>query len=664
MQRSITFRLSLISVIVVILFSALLIGYNSYRNSNIIKEEIKLTLDTIVASVNTSLSSSIKKGELSEVYRIVGTICDNRNIARCVILYENKSLVDISTQFFKNFLVYDYSIKKSDIEIAILRFYVPNKNFFELASRNIIQIILLIILFIGVMLFVFKLILKDTFNEFQVISNLLLNTNLLDKNDEILSYKCQTKEFNPIVDSFKKYIIKINESKKLLLEKDRLKQKELLNRQIAHDIRSPLEALKSVVSNLGKLDFSTKQIITNSIARISNIASGLLNSRQEQTECITTINLRLLMDDIINDKNFEKNLILTFNSNISYKDSFILGNENNLYRSISNLINNAFEAQKAAQGIIIFIDKIQSNIFLSIKDTGAGMSKEMLDKVIIGGVTTKEKGNGLGLSFAKKIIESYTGKFEIKSKLGWGTEICITLPTIPAPKWFLDEIIIGSTITDITCVDDDPSFLELYKEKFKSFNVRKFNERQLDQIPINKHVLYFFDFDLGRGGSGLDFIIKKNISNHSVLVTSMYEDTKIQNLCIKNGIKIIPKQIFNNTNIIIQNKIEYKAAPTIIVLIDDDELMHMSWQLEANKKNIKLDSFKTIDEFIEKSHLYPKETNIYIDSNLADNVSGEIESERIYHAGFTELYLATGYSPGNIKKPNWIKAILGKRPDF
>lgn len=101
-----------------------------------------------------------------------------------------------------------------------------------------------------------------------------------------------------------------------------------------------------------------------------------------------------------------------------------------------------------------------------------------------------------------------------------------------------------------------------------------------------------------------------------------------------------------------------------LILIDDDKLIHMSWKMEAAKNNVNLICFFSIDEFLQQADIFAKDTYIYIDSNLADNIKGEVESEKIYRLGFEKLFLATGYNASDIKKPNWIKGIVGKRAEF
>ncbi len=69
-------------------------------------------------------------------------------------------------------------------------------------------------------------------------------------------------------------------------------------------------------------------------------------------------------------------------------------------------------------------------VYISIKDTGVGMSPEVMSRIFEPFFTTKEigKGTGLGLSISYSIIEDHNGEIEVFSEVGKGTEFFITLP--------------------------------------------------------------------------------------------------------------------------------------------------------------------------------------------------------------------------------------------
>ncbi len=115
----------------------------------------------------------------------------------------------------------------------------------------------------------------------------------------------------------------------------------------------------------------------------------------------------------------------------------ILGDSNQLEQVFLNLITNAMDAMDLVEGqkeltigSELGKDKMLSSVAVSIKDTGAGIPPENLDKVFEPFFSTKPvgRGTGLGLSLSFGIIEAHGGKLEIKSQTGKGTEVKVILP--------------------------------------------------------------------------------------------------------------------------------------------------------------------------------------------------------------------------------------------
>jgi hypothetical protein len=79
--------------------------------------------------------------------------------------------------------------------------------------------------------------------------------------------------------------------------------------------------------------------------------------------------------------------------------------------------------------INLAINENESNVFVTISDTGKGIPKNLQQKIFSPGFTTKKRGWGLGLSLAKRIVEDYhNGKIAVlKSEIGIGTTFLITL---------------------------------------------------------------------------------------------------------------------------------------------------------------------------------------------------------------------------------------------
>lgn len=98
---------------------------------------------------------------------------------------------------------------------------------------------------------------------------------------------------------------------------------------------------------------------------------------------------------------------------------------------IMNLLTNAAQAIPDKGEIIITTAKPDSHhITISIKDSGTGMSKEVMDKIFEPFFTTKEvgKGTGLGLPISYSIIQEHNGTITVHSEVGKGSEFIVTLP--------------------------------------------------------------------------------------------------------------------------------------------------------------------------------------------------------------------------------------------
>ncbi len=96
---------------------------------------------------------------------------------------------------------------------------------------------------------------------------------------------------------------------------------------------------------------------------------------------------------------------------------------------IENLCKNAIDAMNGEGCITIHVIQADERVYVDVEDTGKGIQKSHFQSVFSPGFTTKKRGWGLGLSLAKRIIESYhKGRIYVKhSELGKGTTFRIEL---------------------------------------------------------------------------------------------------------------------------------------------------------------------------------------------------------------------------------------------
>ena len=100
-----------------------------------------------------------------------------------------------------------------------------------------------------------------------------------------------------------------------------------------------------------------------------------------------------------------------------------------LEQVILNLIRNSIQAlDEIGSGKSIWITASKeglSGIQISVKDNGCGIDTDNLDNIFIPFYTTREKGSGIGLSFAKQIMRLHNGEISVKSDAGKGAEFIL-----------------------------------------------------------------------------------------------------------------------------------------------------------------------------------------------------------------------------------------------
>jgi signal transduction histidine kinase len=106
-----------------------------------------------------------------------------------------------------------------------------------------------------------------------------------------------------------------------------------------------------------------------------------------------------------------------------------------IHQVMINLLSNAVDATEAGKGLIRVVSRYDSEnrmTVLEVIDNGAGISPSMKNHLFELFHSTKgNKGTGIGLAVAKKIVEEHDGSITVKSNQGEGTSFTIRLPTNP-----------------------------------------------------------------------------------------------------------------------------------------------------------------------------------------------------------------------------------------
>jgi PAS domain S-box-containing protein len=206
---------------------------------------------------------------------------------------------------------------------------------------------------------------------------------------------------------------------------------------IGHDIRNPLQAIISDVYLL-KADLATmpesetkKGVaesldgIEKNIGYINKIVADLQDYARPLNPEYCEVDLSNLTGSVFQTISLPDNIKLSINIKVSNK---LKTDPEFVRRILTNLVNNAIQAMPKGGKLELAGFLKDNRVCISVSDTGIGISEELKPKLFTPMVTTKAKGQGLGLAVVKRVIEALNGTITFESQEGKGTKFIIELP--------------------------------------------------------------------------------------------------------------------------------------------------------------------------------------------------------------------------------------------
>ncbi len=221
-----------------------------------------------------------------------------------------------------------------------------------------------------------------------------------------------------------------------------------LSAGVAHEINNPLAIVLTERQILldafqGRLDddeleeqfLDSMNQIDIQVQRCKRITHNLLRFARRTESVIEPVDVNAFLQEVaeLMEREARANGI-AFVTDLDEDIPFINSDPSQLQQVFLNLITNAIDAQNQKMDGMIKIttraEPGEKGLWLTIADTGSGISPENLSKIFDPFFTTKPvgKGTGLGLSICYSIIKRLGGKISVTSEVGQGTEFVIFLP--------------------------------------------------------------------------------------------------------------------------------------------------------------------------------------------------------------------------------------------
>jgi len=216
---------------------------------------------------------------------------------------------------------------------------------------------------------------------------------------------------------------------------------EHLSASIAHEIRNPITAAKSLVQQMEEEPTASDNVEYARVAleelhRVEKSVSHLLRFARDERARVESVRMADVVDSAV--ETFRDRIARTgvaLEKQID-RQGELQGDPEQLRRIVINLVGNAIDAlvESGTSDPRVEVQMGEnlagSEVWLRVRDNGPGIDQELLAKMFSPFYTSKVNGTGLGLAICKKLVDAHSGSIEVTSEPGEGAEFIVTFPKL------------------------------------------------------------------------------------------------------------------------------------------------------------------------------------------------------------------------------------------
>lgn len=206
---------------------------------------------------------------------------------------------------------------------------------------------------------------------------------------------------------------------------------------VAHEVKNPLAGLllysmhmkSKLTGKVGESELALADSIIDTINHLMNTVEQIMSFARPMSLTLREVDLNAVVEDILQllkpqiaEGKIEKHVHLSETRVCGQLD------ESSIRSAIINLILNAVQAMPEGGRLGVATGGDATRLHFEITDTGVGMTGEQAEHIFEPFYTTKSQGLGLGMPYAKRIIEQHQGTIRVESRPGEGTRIIVELP--------------------------------------------------------------------------------------------------------------------------------------------------------------------------------------------------------------------------------------------
>lgn len=202
---------------------------------------------------------------------------------------------------------------------------------------------------------------------------------------------------------------------------------------IAHEIRNPLNAIKTsayfLLNARSPSNEKTREHllrINRQVATMENVVMALSDLARLPEPNRTSCNLVAMLETVVRGTLHPDNVVIQFDFPAGFPNACV--DEQQIPIVFKNLVRNAVDAMSSGGTLTLSGNRQDQNVVIGVQDTGMGIAPDVLARIEQPFYSTKACGMGLGLALTKWIVEKNHGKLHVESTLNSGTTFWVYLP--------------------------------------------------------------------------------------------------------------------------------------------------------------------------------------------------------------------------------------------
>jgi len=229
-----------------------------------------------------------------------------------------------------------------------------------------------------------------------------------------------------------------------LMESQHARSMQQLSASIAHEIRNPITAAKSLVQQMEEdprrsENVEYARVALEELQRVERSVSHLLRFARDEEMGLAEVSLADVIESALEtfrDRVERSGVVLEHQLET---DGRLRGDPEKLRRVIINLVGNAIDALEESGtpephiAVSMGENLAGTDVWVRVQDNGPGVSREARERLFSPFYTSKPNGTGLGLAICRKVVDAHGGSIEVGSTPGSGAEFLLTFPKAGAP---------------------------------------------------------------------------------------------------------------------------------------------------------------------------------------------------------------------------------------